>query len=290
MVVELETLTGVFRCVLPRRYWSDMGRGAYASCFLTVALGFRIGYAGFFDYASRAAEQGAAMALKAAGGGGAPGIDPTAQAMAGILGSAMAPLAFFLFTPMGWVADYLFITGVFRAISIAGGHPWGDPVLTVIDNFLHRKIEEDRAQEAANARAAAEGPEVPDTIVAGTQFAGKAADFVIVSSRRKEGWTLATTVVAGDVRLRLGEPVDRRIKGWLRTCYPLSVIRDIQVDRRVVAYDWPPDAPPLPRPAEDEDPWARPADVAANDERVAGEEAVLPEPPTSDSERRNRMR
>lgn len=288
-MLELETLTGVFRCLLPRRYWSEMGRGAYLSCFLTIALGVRVGYAGFFAYASRVGEEGAALALKAGAGGGVRGMDATAQVAAALMGSAMAPLAYFLFTPMGWVADYLFLSGLFRALTLAAGNPWGDPVLTLIDRFVHTKIEEDKAREAAAAREAAEGPEVPDTIVAGTQFAGKPADFVIVASRRKEGWTLATTVVTGDVRLRLGEPVDRRIKGWLRTCYPLSVIRDVQVDRRVVAYDWPADAPPLPRPAEEEDPWARPADVAANDERVVPDPPEDQEPPPSGPELRSRM-
>lgn len=277
MPTELERLLGVFRCFLPRRYWTDMGRGAYFSCLLTVAIGFRVGYTGLLAYAGRAAEAGAAMALKA-GGGGVAGVDPTSGAVAAVLGSALAPLAFFLFTPTGWLADYFFLSGLFRAITIAAGNPWGDPVLTVIDKYVHERLEEDKAQQAASARAEAEGPEVPDAVVAGTQFAGKAADFVIVSSRRKEGWTLATTVVAGDVRLRLGDPVDRRIKGWLRTCYPLSVIRDLQVDRRVVFYEWPADAPPLPRLDAEPDPWARPEDAAA---AVEGTEAAPPPSQTS---------
>ena len=259
---ELERFTGVFRCLLPRRYWTDMGRGAVLSCLLTSALGFRIGYAGFFAYATRLGDEGAALALKVGGGGGVAGIDPTSQVAAALMGSALAPFAFFLFAPMGWLADYLFLSGIFRGITIAAGNAWGDPMLTLVDNFVHSKIEEDKAQEAAAARAGAEGPEVPDTIVAGTQFAGKPADFVIVSSRRKDGWTLATTVAAGDIRLRLGEPVDRRIKGWLRTCYPLSVIRDVQVDRRVVTYDWPEDAPPLPRVDAEPNLWAPPDDSA----------------------------
>lgn len=289
MAKELETLTGVLRCLLPRRYWTDMGRGAYLSCLLTIAVAVRIGYAGFFAYASRVGEEGAALALKVGAGGGVAGMDPVSQVAAALMGSALAPFAFFLFTPTGWLADYLFLSGVFRGFTLAAGNPWGDPLLSVIDNFVHSKIEEDKVSEAAAAREAEEGPEVPDTIVAGTQFAGKPADFVIVSSRRKDGWSQATTVVAGDVRLRIGEPVDRRIKGWLRTCYPLSVIRDIQVDRRVVAYDWPPSAPPLPGPAAEGDPWARPEDAAAGPTTGMIDAPAPTEPQPSDEELRNRM-
>ncbi len=56
-----------------------MGRGAYFSCLLTVAIGFRVGYTGLLAYAGRAAEAGAAMALKA-GGGGVAGVDPSMKA------------------------------------------------------------------------------------------------------------------------------------------------------------------------------------------------------------------
>jgi hypothetical protein len=53
------------------------------------------------------------------------------------------------------------------------------------------------------------------------------------------------------VRLRIGDPLERNLEGFLRTCYPLKVIRDVQVDRRIVDYDWPKDAPPLPDLSDD---------------------------------------
>jgi hypothetical protein len=56
------------------------------------------------------------------------------------------------------------------------------------------------------------------------------------------------------VRLRLGEPLEKTLVGRLRTCYPLRIIRDIQVDRRIVHYAWPKEAPALP------DPGAEPAE------------------------------
>ena len=292
--MELETLVGVFRCLLPRRYWHEMGRGAYASVMLTAAAGVRVGYAGFFAYASRAGEEAATLALKVGGGGGAPGMSPESQAGAALMGMALTPFAYFLFTPTGWVADYLVLSALFRAVTLSVGNPWGDPVLTVIDTLVRSKVEEDRRDEAARKREEAEGPAVPDEIVAGTQFAGKPADFVIVSSRLKEGWTKNTTVVASGVRLRLGDPVERTVKGRLRTLYPLSVIQDIQVDRRVVLYDWPSNAPPLPTP--DDDPWGHAEDPAGDakpgSEREV-EETPDPAPRAAEAgtaaERRRRM-
>lgn len=283
----MDWFIGTFRCLLPRRYWDEMARGASASILLTAALGVRVGFEGFFDYARQAGEASAALALKAAAGGGAPGMSAESQATASIMGSIMVPISFFLFTPMGWITDYLLITAVFRAIALAGDSPWGDPVLTLIDNYARKRIDEDRQAEAARRREQAEGPAVPDEIVAGTQFAGKPADFVIVSSRVKEGWTASTTVIASGVRLRLGEPIDRPVKGLLRRIYPLRVIRDIQVDRRIVHYDWPDEAPPLPAP--DEDPWERPDAEEPRPEPSAASAQTPVDDGTTEAERRNRM-
>jgi hypothetical protein len=234
-----------------------MRNGAYLSILLTAALGVRIGYAGFFERASKAGGEGAALALKLGapgGAGGLGGMSQTDAVAAALMGNALTPLAFFLFTPLGWLADYLVISAVFRGLTLAVDNPWGDPLLTVIDNLVRGQRADRLARRQAAERELAEGPEVPDQILECRKFAGKEADFVVVSSRRKEGWTLATTVIADSTRLRIGDPLEKTLDGRLRTCYPLKVIRDIQVDRRIVHYDWPKDAPALP------DPTAEPGD------------------------------
>ena len=245
----MEMLVGVFRCLLPSRYWQDVRDGAFVSILLTAALGVRVGYAGFFERAAQAGEEGARLALKLgapAGAGGVGGMDQTAAVAAALQGGALAPFAFFLFTPMGWLADYLVLSAVFRGFTLAVDNPWGDPILTALDYVVRGRRAESAANRAAREREEAEGPVVPDQVLECRKFDGKEADFVVVSSRRKEGWTLATTVIAHSIRLRLGEPKETTIEGRLRTCYPLKVIRDIQVDRRIVHYDWPEDGPPLP--------------------------------------------
>ena len=237
---------GVLRCLLPQRYWEEMRRGAYLSIILTAALGVRIGFAGFFEAVRKGGEAGAALALKIRSGGGVAGMDETQQVAAALMGNALTPIAFFLFTPIGWLADYLVISAIFRAFTLAVDRPWGDPLLTAIDHVARGKHEERRGRVESEAREQAEGPDVPDQILECRKFAGKEADYVIVASRRKDGWTRATTVLANSVRLRIGEPLEKILEGKLRTCYPLRVIRDIQVDRRMVHYEWPEDAPPLP--------------------------------------------
>ena len=245
----MESLVGVFRCLLPVRYWQEMRRGAYLSILLTAALGVRIGYAGFFERAQKAGQEGAALALKLGApgaSGGVGGLSQTEAVWGALAGNALTPLAFFLFTPLGWLADYLVISAAFRGITLAVDNPWGDPILTLLDNLVRGRRTESAAKKQAADRERAEGPEVRDQILECRKFAGKEADFVVVASRRKEGWTLATTVVAQTVRLRVGDPLDKTLEGRLRTCYPLKVIRDLQVDRRIVHYEWPEDAPPLP--------------------------------------------
>ena len=252
----METLVGIFRCFLPVRYWLEMRRGAYLSILITAGLGVRIGYAGFFELAKKGGQEGAALALKLgapSGAGGVGGLSQTEAVAAALFGNALTPLAFFFFTPAGWLADYLVISAVFRGITLAVDNPWGDPILTLIDKVVRGRREDARAKRQASERELAEGPEVPDEILECRKFAGKEADFVVVASRPKEGWTLLTTVIAGGVRLRVGDPLERKVNGLLRTCYPLKVIRDLQVDRRIVHYEWPKAAPPLPDLSEESD-------------------------------------
>ena len=153
----MDTLVGVFRTVLPARYWHDVRNGAYLSILLTAALGVRIGYAGFFERAQKAGQEGAALALKlgapgAAGGVG--GLSQTEAVGAALMGNALTPLAFFLFTPLGWLADYLVISAGVRGITLAVDNPWGDPLLTMIDNLVRGK----RAERVARKQA------VPDAL------------------------------------------------------------------------------------------------------------------------------
>lgn len=253
----VDTLIGVFRCFLPVRYWQEIRSGAFISIFLTFAVGVYVGLRGLLAYAGRASDEAARIMLQG-GVPGAAGGDQNAQMIAAMQSPLLAALAFFLFTPTGWLADYLVLSAIFRGITLAVDNPWGDPILEGIDHVARDKSAEIKAKQAAEAREKAEGPEVPDRVLECRKFAGKEADYVVVSSRRKPGWTLATTVIADSVRLRIGDPREMTIEGWLRICYPLKIIRDIQVDRRIVHYAWPKDMPPIPGLDTDSGVWSAP--------------------------------
>ena len=245
--------------MLPARYWQEMRRGAILSILLTVFAGLVIGLRGLLEYAGKASEQAARIALEVGATGGVPGLNQTEQITTALQGGPLlAALAFFLFTPTGWLADYLVLSGIFRGVSLAVDHPKGDPILTGIDWLVRSKGAELRAKTEATERERAEGPEVPDRVLECRKFAGKEADFVVVASRQKEGWTKSTTVVADSIRLRIGDPREITIEGRLRTCYPLKIIKDVQVDRRIVHYVWPKDMPPLPGLDTDSGVWTAP--------------------------------
>jgi hypothetical protein len=123
---------------------------------------------------------------------------------------------------------------------------YGDPSLTLIDCLARKGTVLFLARWASYRREMAEGPAVPDRIVEGRRFDGKGADFVLIASRRKEGWEAGCGVHVGPHRRRLAEPFEVHIEGRLRTCYPLYLVRDGQIDRRILFYRWPDNAPLLP--------------------------------------------
>ncbi len=243
----MSILIGIFRCILPYRYWSEPPRGAIASAILTILLSFPIGFLGFLSYAGKAADTSASQILELAN-------RPRDKTTGVILdkpirivnSNIVTPLLFFLTTAEGLFVSYLYCSGTFRLLTVAGGDPYGDPILTLLDRMARSSWSRIRLGSRAYQREKAEGPPVPDRIVEGHRFDGKGADYVLISSRVKEGWTAGTVLRVDAYRLRLGDPYEVSIEGRLRTCYPLSLACDGRIDRRFLFYRWPSDAPPLP--------------------------------------------
>jgi hypothetical protein len=80
---------------------------------------------------------------------------------------------------------------------------------------------------------------VSDVLLTGRDGGAPEADFVLVCSRRKEGWELGVFVVTPEKWYRIGRPFDRRYPGGLRVLYPLSEVGGAEIIRRSVAYDLP---------------------------------------------------
>ena len=237
----LRHLIAVPAALLPRRLWAQwdgwlpMGRGAVLCSLLTFFAAFAIGIPSFLRYATRAGEGVSDAMLKtgvAVNTGKAP-----AGAMAGSYAVSMFALpAFVLFTPLGWLSTYLFLTGLYRSIACATGDPQGDPFIGLVHHGWTTAVQRRRQRTAAELRAAQEGPEVPDVLLSGRDGGAPEATYVVVSARVKDGWERGTFVMTEDAWYRLGDPFDRRFPDGLRRVYPLIVPGQAEAIRRQVGY------------------------------------------------------
>jgi hypothetical protein len=231
---------------LPSRYWAafehrlPVTSSAALSGVVTFMVGGVLGIAGFLRYAAAQASALNTVTLKVAerqlsqppGGSEISSTTP-------VFVNAIAPIAFLFFTPLGVGCLYLAVSGAVRAISNLVDDPLGDPILTAGDIALRAAASTTRSRRDRRRRFEAEGPEIPDRAVSGKAAGIPDADLVIVSSRRKDGWTAGVIVITADKWYRLGEPIERTVEGRLRTLYPLKEHRDLEVARRTVRYELP---------------------------------------------------
>jgi hypothetical protein len=149
------------------------------------------------------------------------------------------------FTPLGLLSTYMVTTGCLRFLSYVVDEPLGDPTLTALDALVLRSRTSIRRWQRRRARERQEGPERPDYLVTGAWAGVAGADYVVIASRQKPGWTSGTLVVTRETWFRLGQPFDFRSPEGLRTAYPLTVPQTTEVLRRSVRYELPPlETPP----------------------------------------------
>jgi hypothetical protein len=234
--------------ILPRRVWPrlnetiPMWRAATASGIFTIFVAFAIGIPGYFRYVRGSSARTVALLLQSTGW---MPVGPGEQAPAGagetnLLAGVVSPFTYAFLTPIGFLSMYLGVTGFLRAVSAHLDDPRGDPVLTFIDAILSRQRHRTSAKRDRRSREEREGPEVPDRLVPGTAAGFPAADFVVVASRRKPGWEPGVFVITPDLWYRIGTPTEMTLPAGLRTLYPLTEIRDLEVVRRSVEYVLPP--------------------------------------------------
>jgi hypothetical protein len=251
---QMEMLRDVLRffaamaaSLLPFRLWArfpgsfQMVRASFASAVVFVFLGAGIGIPGFLEHAGLVVSETNAAILKAAEEQIAKGIrddDPKAVRF-DTRANALAIFTFLLLTPKGWLTTYLSGTGAVRMAAAWFDDPLGDPVLTGLDEILWRGRDRRFTRDERRARARLEGPETPDRIVTPEKADIPGCDLVIVSARRKPGWTRGVAVYTATACYRLGEPLERTIAGNLRTLYPLTEHKDFEAIRKSVTYDLP---------------------------------------------------
>lgn len=214
----LAALAAIPAALLPTRWWGryptlQIERFALASALLTVLLGFGVAIVGYFQF------------LQSGGARGAP---------------LYAPFVFGLTTPVGILATYLIVSGIFRTATAFVGDWYGDPLLTAIVTATISTRTRRREDAARADRLRREGVEVPDRRYSGEWAGLPQAEYVIVAARRKEGWDAGVVVITADTPYTLAAPFDKPTREGLRTVYPLMPYEAGSVIRRSVRYDLPP--------------------------------------------------
>ena len=244
----LRFIVAIPASLLPRHYWRQLettlpvARAALLSGIVSMLAAAAIAIPAFLRYTETTSLIAVDAMLRATGWRATPAADaaPSSDAaVASWFAGYLSPVAFFLFTPVGVLSIYLFVTGWLRTVSAYVDDARGDPVLSTIDAVVRRTRERSRIHRQREARERLEGPEVPDRVVTGTAAGLPEADLVVVASRRKPEWEPGTFVITADKWFKLGTPVDRQMPGGLRTLYPLTEITAHEVLRRGVPYDLP---------------------------------------------------
>jgi hypothetical protein len=234
--------------VLPKRLWRQLEpplpivRSAGASGIVTLVTGFFLAVGGFLSFATRSADLHNDWMLRNISiGCPGPSCSDHAYRVAlvpyGV--SAVTLFAFLFFTPLGLFSMYLVLSGLIRALSAFVGDPRGDFLLSGAHWAAATSAASFRARRAQAAREELEGVEVPDVLGTG-EWAGLAADYVVIASRRKsEDWAAGAIILSKSGWYRLGNPLESDIDGHLRTLYPLTKLDVPEVVRRGIAYELP---------------------------------------------------
>ena len=209
--------------LLPRRRWDDVNlpvqNVVLASSLLTCLGGAAFGITGFFAHMAFILAQR----------------EWTAPPM-----MIYVFIGYLIGTWRGVLSLYFTFTGMLRAIGWLVDEPFGDPILTGLDNLISRGRVSQRQRSARVAREKLEGKDEPDRRYPGEWAGLPDVDFVIVAARRKPGWTKGTWVITDAGWFVLGEPFDRPTPNGLRCIYPLTVQNTLEAVRKSVQYQLPP--------------------------------------------------
>lgn len=208
---------------LPKRYWWSLDlpieNRALASALASFFAGAALGIVGYFQFMEYVLSQRLW----------------TAPPM-----MIQVYISYVFFTPRGLFSMYLVAAGFFRFGAWHVGEPHGDPILTLIDSTWRRLLTKQQVTRKQAERLALEREDEPDRRYRGDWAGLPGVDFVIVSARRKPGWTKGTYVITSDGWFVLGDPFDRPMANGLRTVYPLTEHRTLEVLRKGVSYELPP--------------------------------------------------
>jgi len=242
----LDSLLALPFALLPKRYWQSVdlpvANVAVASAFIVLFVGCGLGIRGYFFFLAlmqRGAQDLSILEIgKLQVEGKLPETADVSFTPVGLY--ATAPIAFLFFTPLGLLCTYLVLSSIFRLAAAYADETQGDPLLTGIDWTARRLFTKKQQRTARVTREQLEREDEPDRRYDGEWAGLPDVDFVIVSARRKPGWTKGTWVTTSEGWFVLGEPFDRPMPNGLRTVYPLTVQNTLEAVRKSVQYELPP--------------------------------------------------
>jgi len=234
----LRRLVAVPLSLLPRRHWDRFEsfpvlNMVLVSVVATLIIGTIAGISSYLHYMAYAIDAINAAGIKVADTGRL-----NRDMLEGL--SALSFFGFLFFTPQGLATLYVVVTGSLRMAAFVTDDPIGDPLLTVFDAIGRSVVGRVRRTWRSGTRRMEEGAEVPDQLVTAKWAGVTDAEYVVISSRQKPGWTRGTIVVTSDAWYRLGVPFEFRSPEGLRTAYPLTTLQTSEVLRRSVRYELPP--------------------------------------------------
>jgi len=240
----VEACLGSLMALAPRRFWVHLDRRVHVrqyvilSATLTALAGTLVGVPAFLDHASSAATAASRLSIEAAAAQIQRPTGPEPTTLLTRVLTSMFVVSFVL-TPVGFLTTYLAISGVFRMACVWFDDPIGDPALTLLDATIRGL----RLRAAGAIRGVRQrrrfGSVVPDEVVRGAAAGFSNADFVVIASRPKEGWTRGLMIVADDGAYRVVDVVERMTDRHLRVLYVLQRKADSELIRRTVRYALP---------------------------------------------------
>lgn len=231
------SLAAIFLANLPVRWWGPfedrfpLHRMAWVSGLVMMLTGFAIAIPGFLRFMEEAAH----------GFNAAIGANPDLGIRSS--GWGMAALPIFMFaTPTGLLSTYLGFSGFLRGASaFIADDVRGDLILTGLDAWVLKVWRRTDAFDKRRRREALEGPAVPDRLVTGQSIGRPDAELVVLASRAKTDWKKNSYLVTSEGQAyRIGTPFDFTLQAGMRTAYPLTELKTLEVIRHAIPYDLPP--------------------------------------------------
>ena len=218
-----------------------MARAALFSGMVEFAAAMAIAIPAYLAFAQAGASQ--AVDAMLASNGWRTATNQSGSTVAGAqlqwVSQFFGPLTFVVATPIGALSLYLVVTSFIRIISAWVDDPHGDPLLTFADWLLFRSKTKREMRQKKELRESLEGAEVHDRVVTGAKAGIPDAELVVITSRFKPGWVKGAFIITDDKWYRLAEPVHRDTPNGLRTLYPMSEVRDLEVLRNGIPYRMP---------------------------------------------------